>query len=268
MALHYALNDHESLMSSYHYQEFKFRIGHDRVTYSVQFLILMNVAFFAGQLILDIPFGAAPEFDTPGGRTVIDWVAFSPIDFAHGFVWQPLSYMFIHSGLSHLFFNMLMLYFFGPDVERLLGTRQFYRFYLACGAVAVLANYVPILLGESANISVVGASGATLAVLMAFAMAEPDRQIILFPIPIPVNARALVIIIIVMNLLAAASGGGRASVATHFGGMLAGYLFMKYRPLLTQWRAKRRWRKGPSVKEQKDLGTAIDNIFKLQDKDR
>lgn len=255
-------------MSSYGYQEHRFSIGQDRITWSVQILILANILAFAAQLLLEIPLGGNSLQGVPGGLA-IGWLAFSPVEFMRGFVWLPLTYLFLHSGLSHLFFNMLMLYFFGPDVERVLGTRQFLSFYLLCGVLGVLANFVPILLfGSNANISVVGASGATLGVLVAFALIAPDRKIFLFPIPIPLNARALVIIVIVMNLMSALSYGSTTSVTTHFGGMFMGYLYMKYRPTWTAFRLKKRRPKTPRKGDLDKLGEEIDNILKFSDRDR
>lgn len=255
-------------MSGYEDSESQFRFGHDRITWSVQVFILVNVVVFACQLLAEIPLGFLPGDAVPGGM-LVDWLAFSPPDFVHGYLWLPLTYMFLHSGLSHLFFNMLMLYFFGPEVERVLGTRQFVRFYLLCGALGVLGNLLPILLaGANSHISVVGASGATLGVLVAFAMVEPDRRVFLFPLPIPINARALVIIIVVMNLMAGLGSETSASVATHFGGMITGFLYMKYRPYFAARRARRRWgrKKTPTDGDLNKLGEEIDNIFKFQDR--
>lgn len=247
------------------YQEDQFRIGHDRITWSVQLLILLSVVVFAAQLLIDIPLGNRFLQDVPGGLAT-DWLAFSPVKLFKGLVWLPLTYMFLHAGLSHLFFNMLMLYFFGPDVERVLGTRQFLTFYVLCGVLGVLANFVPIFVfGAHPNISVVGASGATLGVLIAFAVIAPERRIFLFPIPIPLNARALVLIVVVMNLVSALSPGSRTSVATHFGGMVAGYLYMKFRPSLMAFRLKRRSRT-PGKGDLDKLGKEIDNILKFQDR--
>jgi membrane associated rhomboid family serine protease len=251
--------------------QYEFRFGHDRITWGVQSILLATTAAFALQLLLDIPFGRGGLL---GGPVYDEWLAFNPATLLHGYVWSPLTYIFIHFSLSHLFFNMLMLYFFGPDVERVLGTRQFISFYLLCGALGVMANFVAVSAGGS--VSVVGASGATLGVLVAFAFVEPDRKVILFPIPIPVTARALVIIFVVFNLMSAVGGGGTTSIATHFGGMVVGYLYMKYRPAFSAWKAQRKLRRrvpkkksgAPPKADLEELGKEIDNIFKFQDKDR
>lgn len=255
------ITQHVGVMSSFFNSETSFRIGPDRVTWAVRALILVNIGAFVAQLLIRIP-----EF----GGTVLDYLVFSPFAFVHGFVWQPFSYMFMHGGLSHLFMNMLWLYFFGSEVERVLGSRQFIRFYVLCGALGVMANFVPMLWqgGHIPYINVVGGSGATMGVLVAFAMLAPDRKLFLFPLPIPITSRTMIIIIIAMNLMNAASPGSNISVATHFGGMLVAYGYMKVRPKIATWQIRRIQNKKRPEAEQDDMADAIDNIFKFQDKDR
>ena len=108
-----------------------------------------------------------------------------------------------------------------------------------------------------------------MGVMVAFAMIEPDRQFFLFPFPWPVNARALVLILVVMNAIYALSDSP-ISVFTHFGGMLAGYVYMKALPLVMQAKRERR-RLGVKKKKKKPddkVGEAVDNIFKFDDRRR
>ena len=250
-------------MNSYQEPQFRFSFG-QRITYSVQLLILLNAAVFVAQLLIDIPFGTLSVHDVPGGES-LEWLAFSPARFLRGLIWLPVTYMFLHSGLMHLFMNMLMLFFLGPDVERVLGTRQFLFFYFLAGIVGVMANFIPIVFFANAPmISVIGASGAVMGVTIAFAMINPERQIYLFPIPIPLTARGMVFFLIAMNLLSAV-GNSPLSVATHFGGMAVGYVYMKYRPVLFAWQLRRR---RPTKKNADEMRDAVDNIFKLHDRDR
>ena len=132
--------------------------------------------------------------------------------------------------------------------------------------LGVLANFVPILLFDSnPNVLVVGASGATIGILVAFAIIEPNRKIFLFPIPVPVNARILVIFILVMNIMAALNPGNATSVATHFGGMATAFAYMKLRPHFPRWRIRGKSRGASLQKDLDKLGEEIDNIFKFQD---
>ncbi|MCX5772287.1 MAG: rhomboid family intramembrane serine protease [Candidatus Hydrogenedentes bacterium] len=252
-------------MSSYYYTEQKAYGGYDyRITRAVQRLILLNSAVFAVQLLLDVPLGGVAMFGPPGGL-IAENLSFQPVSFLVGMVWQPVTYMFLHGNLMHVFFNMLWLYFFGPDVERALGTRQFVVFYLLCGALGVMATFVPLVFQvalpflQARNVSVVGASGAVMGVMIAFAIVNPHRQFFMFPIPVPINARMLVAIVIVINLLNAAPGSP-TSVATHFGGMAVGYAYMKFIPYFrdrqrTYWQSRRKPPKKDSAGEQ------VDNIF-------
>ena len=244
-----------------------FSVRRERITWAVQRLILVNVAAFAIQLLADVPLGTVRRLDVPGGM-LADILAFQPRALLLGCVWKPFSYIFLHADLMHLFMNMLWLFFFGVEVERLLGTRQFVVFFLFCGAAGVLATFVPWALTPGYNVSVVGASGAVMGVLIAFAMINPERQFFLFPLPIPVNARALVVIVIAMNVVSALSGGGNRSVATHFGGMIVGAAYMKAAPLFRAWRLERERQRYARKNPEDKLRDAVDNVFQFDDERR
>ncbi len=257
-------------MSSYYYSEQVRNGGFDyRVTRAVQRLILLNGAIFAVQLLLDVPFGGG-NAGPPGGIFSL-LLSFQPTSFLfQGRVWQPLTYMFIHANLMHLFFNMLWLYFFGPDVERVLGTRQFVLFYFLCGALGVMANFVPLVLTHS-YVSVAGASGAVMGTLVAFAMINPHRTFFLFPIPVPLSARWLAAIIIGFTLYGALYDS-RVSVATHLGGIAVGYAYMKFIPFFRDrqriyWQ-KRRLGGGQKGGKNDTTGEHVDNIFKFDHRKR
>jgi membrane associated rhomboid family serine protease len=257
-------------MSGYH-QRYEYRVAPPggRITWAVQRFLLFTTAVFVVQLLVHIFEPLAVRGSLPHaapGLELLHWFAFDSSRFPwNGLVWQPLTYMFLHGGLLHLFGNMLWLYVFGPDVERTLGTRQFVRFYLITGMLAVLATLItaPVWGGGP----VIGASGATMGVLVAFAVVNPDRELMLFPIPIRLTARALVLVVIALNIMSTVSGGG-TSVATHFGGLAVGYAYMKAIPW---WRALRR-RQRSSVKNSKEpvdvVGEAVDNIFSYEKEKR
>ncbi len=242
-----------------------------RMTHAVQRLILLNVAIFALQLIVNIPLGgpAFTVFGSVPGGLAIDWLAFTPDQLLRGYIWQPFTYMFLHGGLSHLFMNMIGLFFFGPDVERVLSTRQFYRFYLLCGALGVGAEFLlwglRSMSGAGGAVSVVGASGATMGVLVAFATLYPNREMYLFPIPIRLTARAVVIIFVVLNLMSAISANSGMSWATHFGGMGVGYLYIKLVPQIRAWFDRRQRGAEPPKDNLDKLGEAVDNIFRFDE---
>jgi len=262
-------------MSYHDYFEQERKMFHaPRITWGVQRIILASLAIFVVQLLVG-PFQylvfSGYEFSRqfPGGMLNI-WFGFQPDLFLQGLVWKPFTYMFLHSGILHLGFNMIWLYFFGPDVERTLGTLPFLRFYVACGALGVLSTFAPFLLSDSTP-SVIGASGAVMGVLVAFALLEPNRQFHLLFLPWPITARGLVLLVVILNIITAVpdQGGSNVSVATHFGGMGVGFAYIKLLPRLRAWRrpGAKPAAKGPDSSAGK-VGEAVDNIFKFKDPNR
>lgn len=234
-----------------------------RITWAVQRLMFICVGVFALQLLLQ-----PLELLFFGDFLITHAFSFHPGRFLQGQIWRAFSYQFMHDGLLHLFLNMLWLYFFGSDVERVLGTRGFFRFFLLCGTVGVLATLFPYVLNQT-DPFVVGASGGVMGVLVAFAMIDPHRQFYLFPLPMPINAVALIVIVIVMNVISALQNNP-VSVATHFGGMGVAFLYMKLLPQINSWQRSRR-RAGakprPKAKDKLDkIGEEVDNIFKFKDR--
>lgn len=240
-----------------------------KVTWAVQRLILVNAIIFTVQLLI-MPVEAWLTMGTGSPRfSLMYWFAFHPGSFYYGFLWTPLTYQFMHGGLMHLFMNMLWLFVFGPEVEHVLGSRQFVRFYLACGALGVLATGVPfVLTGQAAM--VIGASGATMGILVAFAMIDPERKFYMFPIPVPITATWLVILVVLFNIVGM-TGDPNTSIATHFGGMITGGLLMKGIPIFNRWQRERmlyQGRPGKPADEDSEhsskVGEAVDNIFKFK----
>lgn len=239
------------------------------ITRATQRILYVTVAVFAAQLVADVIFPRPihREFGlaTPGGP-LIAWGAYQNSYLLRGAIWTPVTYMFLHGGLWHLFVNMLLLYFCGPEVERILSTRRFYRFYVFCGVLGAFGNLVPALLPAfGADRTVVGASGAVMGVLVAFAVAYPHREFFIFPFPVPIPAWALVLIIIVLNIL---SVGTSTSVATHFAGMAAGFAYMKAAPRMRNLYRLGRRAPGSPTDEVDALKRAVDNIFRFEEEKR
>ena len=141
--------------------------------------------------------------------------------------WQLLSYGFLHGSILHLFFNMLGLWMFGSELERLWGRNRYAQFLLASLLSAALAQLLVTWLTGS-NVPTVGASGALFGLLLAFGMLFPNRTIMpLFP-PIPMKARTFVIVFGVIELLFGLSGRSGVAHFAHLGGMLGGFLMIRY----------------------------------------
>jgi membrane associated rhomboid family serine protease len=139
--------------------------------------------------------------------------------------WTIVTYMFLHdpNGITHILFNMLGLYFFGPRVEERLGSRRFITLYLLSGISGAIVSFF-----FAPGAAVIGASAAVFGVMLAFARFWPDVRI-LFMFFFPVEARVAVIIMTVMALWSG-FGGSRGGVAdfAHLGGFAGGYLYLKY----------------------------------------
>jgi membrane associated rhomboid family serine protease len=140
-------------------------------------------------------------------------------------VWQLVTYMFLHGGLQHIFFNMLMLWMFGMEVENLWGSRKFLIFYFIAGITAGLANLFIAPLFASTG-PTVGASGSVYAVLVAFAMLFPNRYIFLYFF-VPIRAKYLITFFVVLELFNGVFGTaeGIAHIA-HLGGAVVGAIWV------------------------------------------
>jgi membrane associated rhomboid family serine protease len=146
--------------------------------------------------------------------------------------WTFVSYMFVHAGLLHLLGNMLMLFVFGPPVEHRLGGRAFILYYLYCGIGAAVLSLLLSGFMASANVPIVGASGAVLGVGVAFAMLWPDAELFVFPLTFPVKARTFILILLGLDVVFSqiTPQDGIAHLA-HVGGAAFGYLFFRLQAL-------------------------------------
>lgn len=230
-----------------------FRFG-PRLTPTVKVLILINVVMF----VVTMP--ALVAYYRTG---VITWpihLCVVPHSLLHrGFVWQLVTYMFLHGGVFHIFFNMFALWMFGSELETRLGRGRFLQLYFISGIGAGLCHTVA---SWGSRIPMLGASGAVFGVLVAFAMLFPDRYITLFIFlfPLTLKAKHLVLGFAAIEILwvISASRSGVAHTA-HVGGLIFGYLFMKSRYRLALpfesvqrvWdniKRRWRWRKPPRYK--------------------
>jgi membrane associated rhomboid family serine protease len=179
----------------------------------LKFLIISNVAIFLGQLVL----GAFHFGEFSVGDYLDAYLPLYPSGHPLFFPWQFVTYMYMHGGFMHVFLNMLMLYFFGLEVEQALGAKRFFLFYTLCGIGGGVAHWL------ISSAPVVGASGAVFGVMVAFAMLYPDRTIYYFMFPIP--AKYMVGIYVLINLYGGISGGGTVAYFAHLGGALVGVVY-------------------------------------------
>jgi membrane associated rhomboid family serine protease len=180
-------------------------------------LILICVGVFCAQLLLP------PVFEV--------LFALWPLQSGRFMPWQLLSYSFLHGSPGHLIFNMLALWMFGGEIERLWGPRRYMQFLLASALSAALVQLVwTWLIGSLA--STIGASGATYGLLLAYGMLFPNRMIVLLIPPIPMKAKYFVAIFGALELVLGVLGPSGIAHFAHLGGMLGGFLMIRY------WRGK------------------------------
>jgi len=146
--------------------------------------------------------------------------------------WTPLTYMFVHAGFFHLFFNMLVLFFFGPPLEERWGSREFIKFYLIAGLGGALLSFA------FPRVPIVGASGAVYGVMMAYALYWPDNRIYIWGI-LPVKAKWLVGFLFVVSLMSAADTGSGIAHMAHLGGLVTAFAYLKSPWGPTEWGSRR-----------------------------
>jgi membrane associated rhomboid family serine protease len=155
------------------------------------------------------------------------WPASSP-DFQ---LWQLVTYAFLHdrNSVAHLFFNMLALFMFGSDIERVWGSRRYLTYYFVCVVSAALAQLLMAGISGGAPYPTIGASGGVFGLLLAFGMMFPRRMVVLLFPPIPMPAWLLVTLYGALELLLGITGT-QAGVAhfAHLGGMAGGFLLIQY----------------------------------------
>jgi len=165
-------------------------------------------------------------------------------------LWQPLTYMFMHAGFAHLFFNMFALWMFGRTLEMVWGPKRFLIYYLVCGLGAALAQelvqfiqYFALLPNlQSGDLSAaysyqvlmqiptIGASGAVYGILLAFGMLFPNERMFIFPLPMPIKAKWFVMAYAAIELFQGLGASSADNVAhfAHLGGMFFGFFLILY----------------------------------------
>jgi membrane associated rhomboid family serine protease len=197
---------------------FSYSFGPGPLTPAIKILIATNVAAFLVALIVPaatLSLGLRPA-------DVVERLSF----------WQPLTYMFLHGGIFHILFNMLALWMFGVELERMWGSRFFAKFYFVTGIGAAVTtmvlSFMPVPFADQLYYALtIGASGAVYGVLLAYAMYFPNRPIYMYFV-FAIPAKYFVLIIGSISLLSSMGGpGGGVAHTTHLGGLLVAYLYLK-----------------------------------------
>lgn len=144
-----------------------------------------------------------------------------PLDSGYFRIWQPVTYMFMHANLEHIFFNMFALWMFGYVLENFWGTKRFLIYYFVCG---IGAGLLTLLIPGGLT---VGASGAVYGILLAFGMTFPEERIYLYFL-MPIKAKWFVVGYAVIELLEGLFVTDGIAHFAHLGGMLFGLLLILY----------------------------------------
>jgi rhomboid-like protein len=220
----------------------------------VKNLLIINILFFIGTYTL--------------GSVIPDVIKYLPVYYFNSpnfRLWEVITYMFMHGGFAHIFFNMFALFSFGSIVEYAMGPKRFLSFYFICGIGAIVLQMIvqalevhaitgsitiqhPGLdssylaygakaqsLYELYNTPVVGASGAIFGLLIAFGMLFPNMELMILFIPVPIKAKYIIPVYVVLELFLGVKQFSGDSVAhfAHLGGAILGYIMVKY------WRLQR-----------------------------
>lgn len=206
-----------------------FSFGPGPLSPAIKALIVANVAVFL--LMWFMPSGLK--------NAVQEFLGLLPVSIFQGFrVWQPVTYMFLHdtNAIGHILFNMLALWMFGTELERMWGTNAFLRYYFATGIAAALTTILVSLAPFPSTARMfytvtIGASGAIYGLLLAYGLTFPNRPIYIYFI-FAIPAKYFVMIMGAIALLSSMGGGGSGIAhITHLGGLVAGYVMLRGRHL-------------------------------------
>ena len=223
------------------YQRYRFSLGYGFPPTIKKMMIIMGAVFLLQQLVSSL---------------IVVYLGLVPgLVWYHYYLWQLVTYIFLHGDFSHILFNLLALYMFGGELENYWGSKKFVFFFFFCGIGAGISTVVCTILftPQYQIIPVIGASGAIYGILLAFGWLFPNRQIyiyFLFPIP----AKYFVIIFGLLEFIYfSRGGGGGISHITHLGGLLFGLFYMAYPYIHQKIRReyyKRKWsQRGPNDKQ-------------------
>lgn len=219
------------------------------ITPAIMWLLIANGAVFLLENFIQV-------FSGPSGyKRFILLFGLVPSAFTHGLrIWQPFTYLFLHdiSTIWHILTNMFVLWMFGRELELVWGRNRFLQYYfltgVGAGLINVIVKTVPVFWGHPlSDVPTIGASGAIFGVLLACAILFPDRQVIMFPIPVKLTMRTVVIVMTALEFLGTFGvGGDNISHICHLGGMLVGYIYLRrgsflysVRNTVTDWKYER-----------------------------
>jgi len=203
-------------------------------------LLLVNFAVFASQVILAMALSREGLFAAIGKPvSAMDYYFGLSFDgLRHGYLWQLLTFQFLHGGLLHIALNSFGIFTFGLAVEQFLGAKRFLKLYLISGVIGgliqILVEFTLTMITHNdyrLYIPVVGASAGLFGLIAAFATMFPERDLtvlLFFVLPITVSARVLLAVSAGISVLGVLIDKSNVAHAAHAGGMLGGWLMLRY----------------------------------------
>jgi len=206
-----------------------FQIGPGSISPVIKYIIIACSGIFILQKLSIFP------FEQVFGLTPALFYAKFP-----DYIFQPITYIFLHAGFFHIFFNMFTLWMFGTEIEYAWGAKAFLKFFLICGVAGGLAS---LIFNYHLDNPIVGASGAIYGILVAYWLMFPDRYLLIFFL-FPMKVRWAIPMFAVLNFVAA---GPNVAHLAHLGGGLAGFLMLKL-----DWRIKSpiKWLKSLQIRRK------------------
>lgn len=210
-----------------------------RLTLVVKLVLIISAVMFLLQLVADA-----------SGFTISPFLGFVPARLPEGWIWQPFTYAFLHAGLFHLLFNLLVIWTVGSELEALWGQKTFLGYFFVCALGGALTHGLFSLfgIGPGALSPVVGSSGVVFGLLLAYGILFGERTMyffMLFPMPAKYFVMLLGAIEIVSSVFYGKSGVAHLA---HLGGMAFGFLFLTS---MASWRRRSR-KEAQSAQTQKD----------------
>ena len=212
----------------YQYSSPGFRQSFNRPTFSipsgVKFLLIVNIVVF---VLVELSGQQSLLFRTFGLVPSLVWSKFK--------IWQLFTYLFIHGGIFHIFFNMFVLWMFGKDLESQWGKMEFLLFYFVCG---IGAGLITVLFSVNSIVPIVGASGAIYGLLLAYGFTYPNQMVYLYGL-VPIKVKYMVLGLGAIAFFASLSASqSNVSHITHLSGMIIGLIFIYFN---INWKVIKLW---------------------------
>tara|TARA_B100000131_G_scaffold314208_1_gene350695 strand:- start:51 stop:872 length:822 start_codon:yes stop_codon:yes gene_type:complete len=188
----------------------------------------------------------------------MNYFSLNPNFFNQFYIWQLVSYMFLHGGIFHIFFNMFALWMFGRELEIIWGSKRFLKYYMVCGIGSGLATAI-----ISPGVTVIGASGAVYGVMLAYGLLFPNRMVYLYGL-FPLKTKFLVFGLFIISLYYSMGNNyDGISHITHLFGIVVGFIYLKKKFINNFTKKIKLWYIQKQIEK-----IEYDNIYHNEDNDK